>query len=160
MKKETNYITFQVDNQRFAMPLNVIERVVQVVEIRPLPKMPDFLHGIINIHGEVIPVINIHFLFGYPKKEIELSDNLIIAKFSSNKIAILVDTIQDIIKLNEGEFSESDKIMYGKKPVRGIIKLDDGMVLINDIDKILNSEKLKNLEDALKKMVHKTKKTA
>lgn len=160
MKKDTQYITFQVQDQCFALPLNSVERVLQVVEIRSLPKTPEFLHGIINIFGEVIAVVNIHFLFGCTKKEIELSDQLIITEFASKKIAILVDTIQEVIKLNKEEIIKSNNIMHGNKLIKGVIKLNDGMVLISDIDKFLNSEELKELEVVLKKKDPKAKKTA
>lgn len=146
MKKLINLIVFQLNNQRFALPLNVIERVVHVVEIHTLPKMPDYLHGIINVHGEVTPVINVRFLFGLKPKEVELSDRFIIATTSSLKIALLVDSTNEVVEFNENEIVNSDKFMYGKRYIKGVIKLKDGMVLINDIDEFLSPNELEQLD--------------
>ena len=145
------YVVFQLTNQRFALPLTVVEQVVQVVEICPWPKMPDYIHGIINLHGEIIPVINIHFLFGLPAKEIELSDQLIIAATSSRKLAILVNSSHEVLELEDDKVVNSDKIMFEMIYIQGVMKLENGMVLINNIEEFLCPENLRKLEESLKK---------
>ncbi len=150
MKNNTNLLVFQLANQRFALPLSVVERVVQVVEFCPLPKMPDYIHGVINYHGDLIPVINMHFLFGIPTKEIELPDQLIIAATSTGKLALLVNVTHEVVEIKKDEIVASNKIIYGMRFVHGVIKLNDGMVLINDIDKFLSEEELKQLEKEIK----------
>lgn len=144
-------VVFQIDDQRFALPLPAVERVVQVVEICPLPKMSDYVHGIVNLHGKIIPVINLRFLFELPTKEVELSDQLIIAITSSGKLALLVDSTHGVLEFDDEKIVRSDKIMYGMRYVNGVIKLDDGIVLINDVEKFINPEELKRLETSLKK---------
>lgn len=149
MEKLINLLIFHVNEQRFALPIRVVNRVVQVVELRKLPKMPNYLDGIINFHGEVIPVINIRALFGFSSKEIELSDQLIIAYTSTQKIALLVDSTAEVVELDEAEIVKPDKVMYEKRYINGVIKLKDGMVLINDIDEFLSPKELKQLEELL-----------
>jgi purine-binding chemotaxis protein CheW len=159
MEKIKKLIVFSIDNQRFALYLSAVEKVVQVVEICPLPKMPDYIHGIINLHGEIIPVINTRFLFDMPMNEIELSDQLIIVKTSSRKLALLVNSTHEIIEIKKDEIVKSDNIIYGGKFVQGVIKLEDGMVLINDVDKFLSPEELKQLETQLKALKLNSTKT-
>ncbi len=144
-------ITFKLDNQRFALPLPDVERVIQVVEMRKLPKMADYIYGIINMHGEILPVINIRLLFKLPVREIELSDQLIIATISSLKVALLVDSTHEIVEIKEEEIVKADKIMFGMEYVIGVVKLKNNMVLINDIEKFLSPEELKKLEIEIKK---------
>ncbi len=158
MGKRINLIIFQLNNRQFALPVNVVERVVHAVEINSLPKMPDYLLGIINIHGEITPVINVRILFGLEAKEVELSDRFIIATTSSLKIALLVDSTNEVVEFNENEIVNSDKIMYGKKYIKGVIKLKDGMVLINDIDEFLSPDELIELEAILSNQNKKTQK--
>ena len=150
MGKNKKYVIFQLTNQQFALPLTVVEQVIQVVEMSPWPKMPEYIHGIINLHGEVIPVINIHFLFGLPTKKIELSDQLIIATTSSRKLAVLVDSSHEVIELEDDKVVNSEKIMFEMMYVQGVMKLENEMVLINDIDEFLSPENLKRLEESLK----------
>jgi len=146
MREKTDYITFLIGKQCFALPLNVVEQVVQVVQISSLPQRPDFLHGVIDFHGVIIPVVNIHFLFGLPSEEIKLSDQLIITKSASNLMALLVNTTQGVHAFQKNEIVKSHKLIYGEKAVKGVVKLKEGMVLINDIEKFLDLKELEELE--------------
>ena len=150
MEIKIKLVIFKIAQQGFALLLSNIERIVQIVEIKRLPKMPEHVSGIINLHGEIIPVINLRFLFNLPKKEIELSDQLIIANTSTRKIALLVDSTQDVVEFSEDKIIKSDKIMLGIQYIKGVIKLDGGMVFFNDLDKFLKPEELELLETSLK----------
>ncbi|MCD6354087.1 MAG: purine-binding chemotaxis protein CheW [Prolixibacteraceae bacterium] len=145
------FILFQLNKQQFALPLPVVERVVQMVEIVPLPKAPEYIPGVINSSGEIIPVIDIRLLFGMKHREVELSDQLIITVTSQIKFALWVDVTYEVDQIESSRIEKGEKIKYGEKFVQGIAKLDDGMVLIADVDKFLSEEELKQLEVALAK---------
>lgn len=146
------FVSFGIGSQRFGLPYQLVERIVQVVEIRPLPQTPDFISGIINFHGTVIPVITPRILFGIPEKGIELSDQLMIVNTSSRKLALLVDSTYEVFDIKENEIIKSDKILSGMKYLKGVIKLEDEMILISDIDEFLSDEELKRLEIAMDQM--------
>ncbi len=157
MEKSDNYIVFLLADQRFALPLSVVEQVEQVVEICPWPKMPGYIHGLINLHGEIIPVLNLRFLFGLESKEIELSDQLVIASSSARKLALLVDSTHEVFELDGSQVVNSDKILFEMLYIQGVMKLENGMVLINDIEEFLCPDNLKKLEETLNKF-NKSKK--
>jgi len=142
-------IGFRLDNQRFAIPFQFIESIVHVVEINQLPQMPDFIKGIINFHGIIIPVLSPRILFRMEEKEIELSDQLMIVNTSSRKLALLVDSSQEVFEIKESDMVKSDKILSGIKYLKGVIRLEDEMILINDIDEFLSDEELARIEVAL-----------
>ncbi len=149
VKKVIKLLVFQNVNQRFALPLDVVKKVVQVVEFTGLPKMPDYISGIINYHGDVIPVINMSFLFSIESRDPEITDRLIIASTLKGKLALLATVVNDIIEIDENDIVKPDKIIYGMRFVKGVIKLPDGMVLINDVDKFLSIEELKLFEEEI-----------
>jgi len=142
-------VGFNIDDHRFGLSLEVVEKIVQLVWIQPILKMPEYICGIINLHGEIIPVINVRYIFGLPNKETELSDQLIIATVSNKKFALLVDSTREVIEVNENDIIKSEQIIFGMKYVRGVVEFDDGMLLINDIDKFLNEDELKSLEEVI-----------
>jgi purine-binding chemotaxis protein CheW len=142
-------VIFQITNQKFALPLTEVNRVIQIVEIRTLPKTPKYVCGIINMHGEVISVINMRRLFGMPQKELELTDKLLIVSTSRIKMALWIDEVHNVIEIDTKDLVNSDEIKYGKKNIKGIVKLESGMVLLNDVEKFLNPEELEELENAI-----------
>ena len=150
-------VVFWLDKQRFALQLSTVERVVRIVEITPLPKAPDYIKGIINFHGEIIPVVNVRMLFNLPEREIKLSDQLIIAQTSMRTVALWVDSISEVIEKSKDEIVTSEKILLGIDYVEGVFKLDDGMVLIHDLDQFLTIEEISLLKAALTKQKEKEK---
>ncbi len=84
-------VPFLLDDQRYALHLDVVERVIPAVEITPLPKAPEIVLGLINIRGKIIPVLNIRRRFRLPDRETELTDHFIIANTSKRTVALPAD---------------------------------------------------------------------
>lgn len=139
MNNSDQLIVFSIDEQRYALPLPNIERIVRMVEITPLPKAPENVSGIINVQGRIIPVLNLRQHFGLSGREIDLNDQLIIAHTKRRWIAFMADTVGDVVEIMEKEVVKSEEILPGMEYVLGLIKKDDGLIHILDIDAILSS---------------------
>lgn len=150
--KLNQIVVFSIDERRCALPLATVDRIVRVVEITPLPEAPQIVLGIINVQGRIIPVINIRKRFLLPEREMELSDQLIIAHTSKRNIALLVEAVSGVIEYPENEMVAPDEIISGIEYVKGIIKKDDGMIQILDIDTILSFEELRSMDDGMKEI--------
>lgn len=143
------YVGFVLDEQVYCLDLSNVERVVHVVEMPPLPKAPDVVTGILNLNGEIIPVVNIRKRFNLPEKAVNLRDQLIIARTAKRKVAILADVVTGVIEILPEQMVASEKILPGSAYVAGVIKLPDGMVLIHDLDTLLSLEEEKALDSAV-----------
>jgi len=157
MGKLNKLVVFRLDDQRFALHLSNVERIVRMVEINPLPKAPEYILGIINFQGKFIPVVNIRKLFLLPERDIDLNDQLIIANTSMRTIALWVDSVSDVVERTEDEIIRAEKILLDIDYVKGIFKFEDGMVLLQDLDKFLTLEEITLLKAALKKQREKEK---
>src|SRR3712207_6774571 len=93
MNNSRRYVVFTLDEHGYALPLSFVERIVRAVEVTPLPKAPEIVLGVINVQGRVIPVVNIRKRFRLPEREIELSDQFIIARTAKRTIALVVDAV-------------------------------------------------------------------
>lgn len=151
MNNLNQLVVFAIDEQWYALPLSEVERIVRVVEITPLPKAPDIVPGVVDVQGQIIPVINIRSRFGLPAREMNLNDQLVIARASKQSVALLVDAVSGVIECPEEEVVKAEEIIPGAEYVTGIIKQDDGMILVLDLDKILSFEEVKSLGKAMKK---------
>ncbi|MBI5194000.1 MAG: purine-binding chemotaxis protein CheW [Nitrospirae bacterium] len=138
---QTPYIlVFTLDDLLFALRTSSVERTIRMVEITPLPKAPEIVLGIINVQGLIVPVVNIRNRFQLPDKESGLTDSIIIVSTGVRKLGIVVDTVKDVIELDESKIVSPPDIINGIEHVEGILKLEDGMVLIHDINKFLSLE--------------------
>jgi purine-binding chemotaxis protein CheW len=150
MEKLLHLVIFTLDEQRYGIPLSSIERIFRVVEVTPLPKAPEIVQGIVNIQGRIIPVVNIRKRFRLPEKATDLSDQLILAKTVSRSVALIVDEVTGLIERPDHEIISAQKVLSGTEYVEGVIKLEDGMILIHDLDTFLSLDEEKELDDALK----------
>ena len=149
MKRPNHLIVLALDSQRYALPLPVVDRVVRMAAITPLPKAPDIVLGIVNIQGRVIPVINIRRRFCLPDREIALTDQLVVAHTAQRPVALVADAVLDVIACSAQSLIAAENILPKVEYVEGVIKLADGLILIHDLDKFLSLEEAGSLDHAL-----------
>jgi len=152
MNELIKLVIFNLDNQKYALHLSTVETVIRVVEFTTLPKAPKIVNGIVNFHGKIIPVFNIRKRFNLPDKETNLNDHLIIAHTSKRMVALIVDTVSEVISKSNEEIVNATKVLPKIKYVEGILKLKDGIILIHNLNKFLSLKEEKELESSLKEI--------
>jgi purine-binding chemotaxis protein CheW len=149
--KGSELVVFSLDEQRYALHLAAVDRVVRVVEITPLPQAPEIVLGVVNVQGQVIPVVDIRKRFRLPEREIDLSDRFIIAQTSRRTVAIVADSVRGLAEHPEQQVIAAERILPGMGCVEGVAKCEDGMVLIHDLSEFLSLEEVQTLDESLKK---------
>jgi len=142
-------VVFALEGQSIGLPLGTVERVVRVVEVTRLPKAPQIVHGLINVQGRIVPVVNTRKRFGMLEREVALSDQLVIAHTATRTVAMLVDMVIGVVECNERDFVTAEAVVPGMEYVKGIVKLADGIVLVHDLDTFLSLEEQQSLDEAI-----------
>lgn len=150
MGSSNQYVVFILDEQRFALRLIAVERVVRAAEITPLPGAPKIVLGVINVSGQIIPVFDPRRRFGMPVKEIDLSDHLIIALSRERRVALLVDALRGVHESSGEDTVASERILPAIDHIEGVVKLEGGLIFIHDLDEFLSLDEEKTLDTALK----------
>jgi purine-binding chemotaxis protein CheW len=143
------YLVFILDSQRYALHLSAVDRVVRVVHITPVSSAPDIVLGIVNIEGRVIPAINVRQRFNLPKRAISLSDQLILARTKRRSVALVADAVTGVIECSEWNMISAEHVLPGLRHIEGIIKFEDGLILIHNLDTFLSLEEEASLDFAL-----------
>ncbi len=141
------FLVFGLDGNRFAISLIVVQRVVRVVEITPVPEPPAGVRGVINVAGQIIPVIDLRQQLHLPEAEITISDYLIMVKNPSGRMALLVNEVLWIIERASHEIIPADNIFPGLGHIRGALKVEEEIVLLHDfrIENILATTPVQNM---------------
>jgi purine-binding chemotaxis protein CheW len=128
------YIIFSVDDQYYALPVGAVKQIIRAVQTTAVPEAPELLSGLINMGGDIIPVVNIRKQFKRPQREISVSDRIIIAQAPPHTIAFIVDDITDIAEFPETEITPSAGIFPKMEDyVSATAKFNGHTVLIYDI---------------------------
>jgi purine-binding chemotaxis protein CheW len=152
MKKSVQLVVFSLDDQRYALHLEAVNRIVPAVEVTPLPKSPDIILGVINVQGSIIPVINIRRRFRIPERELSIADRMIVARTPRRAVGLIVDTVTGIVEIAEQDVIRAESIIPGTSYLEGLVKVEDGIVLIHDLDKFLSLDEEQALDTALTKV--------
>lgn len=149
MGESAQLVVFMLDEQRYGLRLSAVERVVRAVEVTPLPCAPRIVLGVINLAGRVVPVMNVRQRFGLTEKEADLSDQFIIAQTAMRTVALLVDSVSTLVEVSADDVVRATKILSRMDYVDGVAKLEDGMILIHDLDKFLSLEEARLLDEVM-----------
>jgi purine-binding chemotaxis protein CheW len=149
MTQPTQLVVFGLDAQRYALPLASVERSVRAVEVAVLPNAPAVVLGVIDVAGRILPVMNLRRRFGLPERAISPAEHFLLAKANGRNVALVIDEAQGVIECPVAEVVRPTQIVPGLNQIQGVVKLADGLVLIQDLERFLSLEEAGVLTEAL-----------
>jgi purine-binding chemotaxis protein CheW len=149
MSAAIQLVVFELEERRYGLRLTAVERVLHAVDVTPLPQSPNVVWGVIDIEGQIVPVLSLRRRFGLPERAIGVSDHFVIARTARRTVALVVDTVRGVVERSAAEVIESDKILPDLNQIEGVIQLDDGMALIHDLDRFLSLDEERALAQAM-----------
>lgn len=142
-------VVFTLGEQRYGLSLSSVERAVRIVEITPLPNSPDIVLGVINVHGRLIPVLNLRRRFRLPEREVSLADQMVIAHTIRRPVALVADAVIGVLAYSAQEVVGTAEFLPTAAYLEGVLKLDDGLILIHDLEKFLALDEARALDAAM-----------
>lgn len=137
--KSGRFLYFKLGDESYALPLLDVKEVIAMPEVTPIPQSPTYFLGIMNLRGQVISVMDLRAKLGikYDKNE---SVTVIICEFASFQIGVVVNSVENVVTLNENEVSPSTDIQNARKTeyISGVAQKDNKSLLILDIAKALD----------------------
>jgi purine-binding chemotaxis protein CheW len=140
---------FVVEGQRYALALDAVERALPMVAVSPLPEAPPVALGVVNVHGRIVPVLDLRALSGLPPRAAAASDRLLLVRRRAHTVAIPVDEVVGVERLPADAVVPPDAVLPGIGRVAGVARLPDGLLLIHDPEAFLSVSDERALERAL-----------
>ncbi len=145
------YLTFKLDHEVFAMDVATVREVLDFTVITKIPRTPEFMRGVINLRGSVVPVVDLRLAFGMSATEKTVNTCIIVVEVSlegeSTILGALADSVEEVIDLEPEQIQPAPKIGTSIKTdfIRGMGKRDTQFVMILDIDRVFSAEQLAGL---------------
>ncbi len=146
---ETQLVVFRMEKEEFACNINDVREVLKMIRVTPLPRSLDFVEGVINLRGVVIPVIDLRKRFGLAEAERTDESRIIIVEVEERMVGLTVDSVTEVIRLMQNQIQDAPTQVAGSKTdlIMGVGKIEDRMLIILNLDRILTSEEQIALED-------------
>jgi purine-binding chemotaxis protein CheW len=130
-------VAVDVGGQRWALPLEAVERVVGMVAVSPLPASPAGVRGAINVAGEIVPVLDLDVRIGRPGRDRGADARLVLARTSTRRVALPVDDVLGVISVDAT--AVAPPVEHVPAPIAGTVALPDGVRAIYDVDAFLSA---------------------
>jgi purine-binding chemotaxis protein CheW len=136
------YICFQVGQARYALPLGPVAQVLRFENVTPVPMAPGFVEGILNLGGEVVPVINLRSRFGLGRGQPNRRSRVLVVERDGAKHGLLVDGVKEILELEDASILTGGPPLAGLKAelVAGIAKVREHLVIILEGSHLLEAD--------------------
>jgi purine-binding chemotaxis protein CheW len=144
----TQFLTYKLGDEVFALDITKVREVLDFTTVTKVPRTPDFMRGVINLRGSVVPVVDLRLKFGMTKTESSVNTCIIITEVTVDNettiLGALADSVQEVLDLEPGSIAPAPKIGTKLKTefIKGMGKRDDRFIIILDIDKVFSSDEL------------------
>ena len=149
MAADAQLVIFKLASEDYGLPISKVQEINRMVAVTKLPQTPDFMEGIINLRGRVIPVVDLRKRFGFTAEEYQDATRIMVVDISGQTLGLVVDAVNEVVKI-AGDCIEPppQSFVMNAQFVQGIAKMADRLVILLDIDCILTSQESVLLQEA------------
>ncbi|MGI6120481.1 MAG: chemotaxis protein CheW [Desulfosporosinus sp.] len=142
------FLTFYMGNECYGIEIKYVTEIIGLQPITEIPEMPEYIKGIINLRGKIIPVMDVRLRFKKPFREYNDRTCIIVIEIRGISVGLIVDTVSEVISIPEDEIvAPPSMTKEGNKYIKGVGKVGSDVKLLLDSDKLLNETDLENLSD-------------
>ncbi|GAX90545.1 chemotaxis protein CheW [Effusibacillus lacus] len=145
--KENKYIVFRLLDEEYGVEVNQVRSIERMQRITRVPRTPGFVKGVINLRGVVTPIIDLKTRFGLGEENYTETTRIIIVATDEMEVGLIVDSANDVIDISTDSIEPPPEVVGGIRAayLEGVAKLQDRLLILLNLDKVLNSEELQQL---------------
>jgi len=151
--KSGKYLTFLLGQEDYGIPIQTVREIIGMLHITNIPKTPEYINGVVNLRGKIIPIMDLRLKFGLEKKEYTERTCIIVVEIKAEtgrrNIGIVVDTVSEVLNISatEIELSPQDDVQNDGEFITGMGKVKDKVVMLLDVEKVLNKEEFRYIKE-------------
>jgi purine-binding chemotaxis protein CheW len=149
MEKELQLVGFRIGRETFGLPIAMVREIVRVPEITSVPNAPDYIEGVINLRGRIIPVIDLRKRFGDMSGEKSKKNRIVVVELENRSIGLLVHSASEVLRIPPSDI-EAPQNMFQEGElsyITGVGKLKGRLVILLDLSRILERRELRRLDE-------------
>ncbi|CAK7033490.1 MAG: Chemotaxis protein CheW [Desulfovibrio sp.] len=140
-------VTFSIGEEEFGVDILKVQEIIRTMEITKVPRAQDFVEGVINLRGKVIPIIDLRRRFGFASKEHDKHTRIIVIEINNMIVGFVVDSVSEVLRIPAATVEPPPPVVAGVESeyISGVGKLQDRLLILLDLDKLLSSEDMEAL---------------
>jgi purine-binding chemotaxis protein CheW len=144
-------VSFRLAEEEYGIEITKIREIILMGEITRVPQTPHYVKGLINLRSTVIPVIDLRTRFGLPEEELTDESRIMVLHVGTKTIGIIVDAVSEVLRVTQDQMAPPPPTVagLGQEYLTGLVKLEDRLLILLDIEKLLSEEETAGLDAAL-----------
>ncbi|KAA3617908.1 MAG: purine-binding chemotaxis protein CheW [Calditrichaeota bacterium] len=146
--QEGQFLTFNIATQEYGINIRHVTEIIGIQKVTDLPDLPDFVKGVINLRGKVIPVVDVRLRFGMDERDYDERTCIVVVNIEETSVGLVVDTVSEVMNI-PGENIEPpprvNKKINGNRFVHGLGKVEEDVKILLDTQKLLFEEELEQI---------------
>jgi purine-binding chemotaxis protein CheW len=142
-------LVVEIAGTRCALPLGDVLEVLRAVALTPLPTAPPIVEGVIDVRGEVVPVLDVRRRLGLPSAPVSAAQRLVLARAAGRTVGLRVDAVDWITRLAAADIARAERIAHGIGWLAGVARVAGGLVLVHDVGTFLRQAEAEALDEAM-----------
>ena len=139
-------VTFQVGQETFGLDILKVHEIIRFQPLTRMPNLPDYMEGVLNLRGKIIPVVNMRQVMGLDRQETNSTTKIVVASVKDEVLGFVVDSVSEVLRIGSDNVEPSPRVRQAKQNyISGVGKVDDRLLLLLDLDQLLGEKETTNI---------------
>lgn len=141
-------VSFHLGSEEYGVDISQVQEIIRMVEITHVPRAPHFMEGVINLRGQLIPIIDLRTRFAMPRAEQTKSTRIVVTEIGSKRVGIVVDSVSEVLNIPMEQIEEAPDMIagVGTEYIQGVGKVGERLVILLDLTMVITGEEKADLE--------------
>lgn len=142
-------VSFMIGNEEFGVDILLIQEIIRMLQITKVPNAPSYVDGVVNLRGKIIPVIDLRSKMGMQRKEHDSNTRIIVVEVTGKTVGFIVDSVTEVLRIPADITEPPPSMVAGinSEFIKSVGKLDDRLLILIDLEKILSGKEKRELVD-------------
>ena len=141
-EQEQQLVVFDLDSEAYGVDISAVREIIRMQDITRVPRTPEFVEGVINLRGKVIPVVDLRKRFGLTEGERNKDNRIVVVDIGGQDIGVVVDAVTEVLRIFTSAIEPPSSVITSadSEYLLGIAKLDDKMIILLELETVLSEE--------------------
>jgi len=148
--ESTQVVSFRLGPEEYGVDIAQVQEINRMVAVTNVPRAPVFMEGVINLRGQLIPIIDLRTRFGMPRAEHTKNTRIVVTEIGTKRVGMVVDSVSEVLRLPLDAIEPAPDMITGldTEYIRGVGKIDDRLIILLDLATIVTGSEKRELETA------------
>ena len=147
METENQLVVFELAGENYGLDIAAVDGIIKLQDITAVPHAPDFVEGVTNLRGTVLPVIDLRRRFGLPEADSTTDTRIVVVDVDGTKVGMVVDAVTEVLRVAADTFEQPSPLVTTTSAfITGIARVDERLVILVDLAKVLSTEEKADLQ--------------